>query len=169
MPPAGPSGGAAWCGWTELDPGAHGRVGARFEIEWRSRLPYPLAFEFTVDTVDAPRSMEGTARGELDGRGHWRLFEQDGVTAVVYDWQVATTKSWMNLLAPVARPVFEYNHDVVMGWGGEGLARRLEAPLSLLARRTWCGARPITDRAPLLPVRASRRACASRAARTRRA
>ena len=57
------------------------------------------------------------------GRGHWRLFEQDGVTAVVYDWQVATTKRWMNLLAPVARPVFEYNHDVVMGWGGEGLAR----------------------------------------------
>ena len=28
-------------------------------------------------------------------------------------------------LAPVARPVFEYNHDVVMRWGGEGLAQRL--------------------------------------------
>ena len=31
----------------------------------------------------------------------------------------------MNALGPVARPVFEYNHDVVMRWGGEGLARRL--------------------------------------------
>jgi hypothetical protein len=25
--------------------------------------------------------------------------------------------------------VFAYNHDVVMGWGGEGLARRLGVPL----------------------------------------
>ena len=45
--------------------------------------------------------------------------------AVLYDWRVSTTKPWMNALGPVARPVFEYNHDVVMRWGGEGLARRL--------------------------------------------
>jgi hypothetical protein len=31
----------------------------------------------------------------------------------------------MNRLAPLARPVFGWNHDVVMRWGGEGLARRL--------------------------------------------
>jgi hypothetical protein len=31
----------------------------------------------------------------------------------------------MNLLAPLARPVFAWNHDVVMRWGGEGLARLL--------------------------------------------
>jgi hypothetical protein len=31
----------------------------------------------------------------------------------------------MNLLAPVARPIFKWNHDVVMGWGAEGLARKL--------------------------------------------
>ncbi|HEU0024924.1 MAG TPA: SRPBCC family protein [Thermoleophilaceae bacterium] len=109
----------------ELATGAADRVGARFAIEWRSRLPYPLEFEFTVDSVERPVSMAGTAVGELAGRGHWRLFEEGGTTAVVYDWQVATTKRWMNLLAPVARPVFEYNHDVVMGWGGVGLARRL--------------------------------------------
>ena len=63
------------------------------------------------------------------GRGVWRLYEDLGVTAVVYDWQVATTKRWMNLLSPIARPVFEYNHDVVMRWGGEGLARRLGVKL----------------------------------------
>ena len=26
------------------------------------------------------------------GTGHWRLFEQDGVTAVTYEWNVRTTK-----------------------------------------------------------------------------
>ena len=36
--------------------------------------------------------MGGDAVGELAGTGVWRLFEQDGVTAIVYDWDVATTK-----------------------------------------------------------------------------
>ena len=76
--------------------------------------------------------MAGTASGELQGTGRWRLFEQDGVTAVLYEWNVSTTKPWMNLLAPVARPVFAWNHDVVMGWGGQGLAGRLG--VRLLAR-----------------------------------
>jgi hypothetical protein len=31
----------------------------------------------------------------------------------------------MNVVGPVARTVFEYNHDAVMRWGGEGLARHL--------------------------------------------
>jgi hypothetical protein len=97
----------------------------RYLIAWRSRIPYELEFEFTVRELDEPCSMSGEATGELEGSGHWRLFEQDGVTAVTYEWNVGTTKPWMNAFGPVARPVFEYNHDVVMRWGGEGLARRL--------------------------------------------
>ena len=109
----------------ELDPGGPNRVGSRYEIEWRSRLPYPLVFEFTTERVERPRVMEGRAEGELAGLGRWRLFEDAGVTAVVYEWNVRTTKPWMNMLGPVARPVFAWNHDVVMRWGGEGLARRV--------------------------------------------
>jgi hypothetical protein len=109
----------------ELDAGDTERVGSRYRIAWRSRVPYDLEFDFTVRRVDPPCCMAGDAAGELRGSGVWRLFEQDGVTAVVYDWDVDTTKRWMNMLRPVARPVFEYNHDAVMRWGGEGLARRL--------------------------------------------
>ena len=109
----------------ELAPGDARRVGSRYRIAWRSRIPYELEFDFTVHTVDEPCCMAGQAVGELDGSGTWRLFEQNGITAVVYDWDVTTSKRWMKLLAPVARPVFEYNHDIVMRWGGEGLARRL--------------------------------------------
>ena len=36
-----------------------------------------------------------------------------------------TTKAWMNLLAPVARPVFARNHDYVMRSGGEGMPKLL--------------------------------------------
>lgn len=113
----------------ELDPGGEDRVGARHAIEWRSRLPYPVRFEFVTDQVERPALMQGRAEGELAGTGRWRLFEQDGVTAVLYEWVVRTTRPWMNALAPVARPVFAANHDTVMRWGGEGLARRLGAQL----------------------------------------
>jgi hypothetical protein len=101
----------------------------RYRVAWRSRVPYALEFDFAVERTDAHREMEGTATGQLSGTGHWRLFEQGGVTAVLYEWNVQTTKRWMNVLGPVASPVFEYNHDVVMRWGGEGLARRLDCNL----------------------------------------
>jgi hypothetical protein len=127
---------ASWPEWwrgvvrvEELDAGGDDRVGSRHLIEWRSRLPYPLEFEFTVDRVERPQVMAGRAVGELTGTGRWRLFEDGGVTAVLYEWNVHTTKPWMNLLGPVARPVFAWNHNVVMRWGGEGLARRLGARL----------------------------------------
>ena len=111
----------------ELRPGddrADG-VGSLSRLVWRSRLPYRVEFEVTTRRVERPRLMEGHAVGELTGTGLWRLFEQDGVTAVLYDWNVATTRAWMNLLAPVARPVFEWNHDWVMARGGEGIAALL--------------------------------------------
>jgi hypothetical protein len=69
--------------------------------------------------------MQGDAVGELTGVGRWRLFEEDGVTAVLYEWNVTTSRAWMNLLAPVARPVFEWNHDWVMARGAEGIANLL--------------------------------------------
>jgi Polyketide cyclase / dehydrase and lipid transport len=114
---------------SELDGGDAERVGSRYRIAWRSRIPYELEFDFTVRRVDPPCCMEGEAEGDLAGHGRWRLFEQDGVTAVLYEWNVRTTKPWMNLLGPVARPVFDRNHDLVMRWGGEGLASRLGVEL----------------------------------------
>ena len=101
----------------------------RYRIAWRSRVPYELEFDFEVVDLDEPRCMRGVASGALTGTGHWRLYEQDGVTAVTYEWKVRTTKRWMNLLSHLARPIFDHNHDVVMRWGGEGLARRLDCNL----------------------------------------
>jgi hypothetical protein len=113
----------------QLHPGGESLMGCCWRVEWRSRIPYSLEFDFTVERVEEPRLMGGRARGELEGLGCWRLLEEGGVTAVVYEWNVSTTKRWMNLVGPVARPIFSYNHDVVMGWGGEGLARKLGARL----------------------------------------
>jgi hypothetical protein len=100
-------------------------VGSVRRITWKTALPYTLTFDSELVSVDRFRRMEGRAFGELDGVGIWTFREDDGTTHVRYDWQVTTTKVWMNILAPVARPVFSWNHDRVMAGGFEGLRRRL--------------------------------------------
>ena len=84
----------------------------------------------------AARCWRATRSASSRGVGRWRLYEQDGITAVLYEWNVATSKAWMNLLAPLLRPVFEWNHDWVMARGGEGIAQPLGCGfLALLATR----------------------------------
>lgn len=112
-----------------LADGDENGVGQYGRYVWKSRLPYKVEFFVRSTKVERPHLLEGQATGELAGIGRWRLFEQGGVTAVIYEWNVSTTKAWMNLLAPVARPVFAVNHDWVMRGGGEGLARLLGTEL----------------------------------------
>lgn len=92
---------------------------------WRSKLPYDLTFDVRTTRVERPFLLEGEASGELAGTGRWRFYEEAGTTAVVYEWNVRTTKAWMNLFGPLAKPIFAWNHDWVMGNGGAGLAQRL--------------------------------------------
>jgi uncharacterized protein YndB with AHSA1/START domain len=100
-------------------------IGTVSRLVWKSLLPYRVEFEVTTTRIERLRLLEADAVGELSGVGRWRFYEQAGVTAVLYEWNVATSKAWMNLLAPVARPVFEWNHDWVMARGGEGIAQLL--------------------------------------------
>jgi hypothetical protein len=109
----------------ELDPGDEEGLGSRSRLIWRSFLPYNLVFEAHTTRVERPHLMEGEVDGELAGIGRWRLFEGDGATAVLYEWNVRTTRAWMNLLTPVGRPIFAWNHNWVMARGGEGIANRL--------------------------------------------
>jgi hypothetical protein len=102
-------------------------VGAVHRYTWKSKLPYRLVFEMETTRVEPITLIEGKALGELEGTGRWQLSKDGEVTTVRYDWKVETTKAWMNCLAPIARPIFKWNHNVVMGWGAEGLVKRLEA------------------------------------------
>ena len=105
--------------------GGADHVGGVSRYTWRSRLPYLLTFEMETTRVETHALIEGRAFGELAGAGRWRFAHDAGLTTVRYDWRVETTKRWMKLLAPLARPAFRWNHDVVMDWGADGLARRL--------------------------------------------
>jgi uncharacterized protein YndB with AHSA1/START domain len=116
----------------KLDEGDEQGVGQYGRYVWKSKLPYKLEFFVRTTKVEKPYLLEGDASGELTGVGRWRLFAQDGVTAALYEWNVTTTRAWMNALAPVARPIFAVNHDYVMRNGGHGLAGLLGAPLLAL-------------------------------------
>ncbi len=116
----------------KLEEGDETGVGQYGRYVWKSKLPYKLEFFVRTTRVESPHLLEGAASGELAGTGRWRLFDQDGVTAVLYEWEVHTTRAWMNLLAPIARPIFVVNHNYVMRNGGAGIARLLEGRLLAL-------------------------------------
>jgi hypothetical protein len=113
-----------------LKAGDEHHVGAVHRYTWKSKLPYRLVFQLETTRVEPCSVIEGHAIGELQGLGRWHLGNDGGITTVRYDWKVETTKRWMNLLAPLARPLFSWNHDVVMGWGGAGLAQQLGCELA---------------------------------------
>lgn len=100
-------------------------VGSVRRYTWKSTLPYRLTFDVETVRVVPMAVIEGVARGELSGRGVWNIKDEGEHVTARYDWGVDTTKAWMNLISPLARPLFKWNHDIVMSRGAEGLARRL--------------------------------------------
>ncbi|MGQ0540452.1 MAG: SRPBCC family protein [Blastocatellia bacterium] len=113
----------------ELKPGDSDGVGAVHRSVWKSVLPYKIEFDSEIIRIEDFKLIEARAFGELDGNGLWQFFDEGESTHVRYDWRVRTTKHWMNLVAPIAKPLFGWNHDVIMGWGETGLKK-------LLAERT---------------------------------
>jgi hypothetical protein len=123
----------SWSDWwkgvvrvVELKEGDADGLGSIRRSTWKSVLPYTLEFDSEVTRMEPMRLIEARAFGELDGNGLWQFEAMNETsTRVRYDWRVKTTKRWMNLLAPIARPFFKWNHNVIMRWGEEGLKKIL--------------------------------------------
>ena len=108
-----------------LEDGDAQGIGALRRLTWRTALPYTLTFAMRTTRIEPMRLIEGRAEGELDGTGRWTITPDGTATRVRYDWTVRVTKPWMIALSPILRPVFAWNHGKVMGWGYEGLTRKL--------------------------------------------
>lgn len=122
----------AYPGWwkavlsvTKLDQGGPDGIGRTDRFVWRAPLGYRLRFDLRLTTIDRPHRLGGVATGELEGTGEWNLRDDQGTTEVRYDWKVRTRRAWMNVLAPIARPIFRSSHDAVMRDGADGLATLL--------------------------------------------
>jgi hypothetical protein len=92
---------------------------------WGTALPYTVTFDMEATRVEPERILEGEARGELNGTGLWTITPAGAGTHVRYDWKVDLTLAWQRALAPILRPVFAWNHNVVMGWGEADIKKRL--------------------------------------------
>jgi hypothetical protein len=109
----------------ELERGDEDGVGNLRRYTWQGMLPYRITFDIRTTRISEPELLQGAASGDLEGTGTWRIHDEDGITSIRCHWEVSTTKRWMNLVAPLARPLFRWNHDRIMAWGETGLIRRL--------------------------------------------
>lgn len=98
--------------------------GEVWRFAFRTRLPYRMEFEARV-LRDSQQGVRTTVTGRVEGSGRWEVTEVDGGSVVGFDWEVRPQLLWMRVLAPLARPVFVWNHRELMDEGGEALARRL--------------------------------------------
>ncbi len=113
----------------ELVPGDSQGIGSVRRYTWRGRLPYRLTFDIRVIHFEPLAIIEGIASGDVDGQGRWSFATDGTITIVRYEWRIRTTRTWMNLVAVFARPIFEWNHNAIMQQGGVALARKLNARL----------------------------------------
>lgn len=107
-----------------LTPGQQG-VGARYERLTRGRLPYSLHYVLTITRHDPPWAAAYDSEGDLVGEGGYELAQTGDTTEVRFTWNVATRSRWMNLLAPLLKPLFAWNHNYVMRQGEKALQRYL--------------------------------------------
>jgi uncharacterized membrane protein len=99
------------------------------EYTWKSALSYKLSFKTKLVEKEDFKFLKGIAFGELEGEGIWHFTEEKGKTKVQYNWNVQTNKVWMNYFSFILKPLFKINHDIIMKWGADGLAKKLGAKL----------------------------------------
>lgn len=121
--------------FTLLADGDPAGQGARFDASVRAPLGYHLAAVVAVDRVE-PERVDLSLEGDLVGTATWHLEEARGVTAAELLLDVSTTPTWMDRLEPVARPVFERSHGVVMRQAVRTACRSLGVDLVHVASRT---------------------------------
>jgi len=117
----------------EIAPGDSRGIGSVRRYTWRGHLPYRLTFDICVIHFEPLATIEGIASGDVEGQGRWSFAAQGPVTIIRYEWQVRTTRAWMNLLALFAKPIIKWNHNAVMRQGGMALAQKLNARLVEIA------------------------------------
>jgi hypothetical protein len=129
---------AAWPTWWRgirnvevLRRGDESGVGTVLRQWWRSRLPYTLVFDLEMRQIESRRLLEGHASGDLEGTCRWTFFPVNGGTEIRFAVDVRTGRWWMNLPVPFAPRIVRSSFETIMGWGREGLARKLGVPVEL--------------------------------------
>lgn len=114
----------------ELEPGDEMGIGSIRRYTLKSPTQYKLTFDLLLTDRVENKLLKGVASGELAGEGIWHFRVLDGITYIECHWNVRTTKVWMNALAFILRPAFQYNHRLVMKKGAKYLEKKIGAPVT---------------------------------------
>ena len=101
-------------------------VGSSFSCDWRAPLGYKLRTDIVIDKIIKLNQVRLQASGDLDGTVTCIITKQGDSTRIDMDWQVITTKKWMNLLSPILKPIFTASHHAVMARGQRGFIKYLQ-------------------------------------------
>ncbi len=148
----------AWWRWLKSldvvrEAGSDDGAGARYLLHTTSPTGYGFSYTTEVAEVDRPRRIDVLSSGDIVGRGRFLLTDApSGGTEVSYVWLVETPKWWMNLLAPIARRGFTWNHDKLMTDFGRGLAKASGGELTMVHNATLKPAAPGFYEMPALEV-----------------
>ena len=110
----------------EVRRGSADGVGAVRCCTWRGALPHRVRFEIRTTRVTPLVLIEGAISGQVEGTWRWRFAADRTATLARCDWRLRAASGWLRRLAPAARLLFDWQHETVMRWGADGLARRLE-------------------------------------------
>jgi hypothetical protein len=101
-------------------------IGGRANLLVNSFLGYKLNIEVETTRADPPKYLMTVSEGNLEGSGEW-IFTQEGETThAQWTWIVHSNHRLLNLLEPVAKPLFAYSHTNASEKGHQGLKKFLE-------------------------------------------
>ena len=119
----------------EITPGDEMGIGSIRRYTLRSPAHYKLTFDFLLTDRIEHKLLSGKASGELEGSGFWHFNVNDGITYIECQWNVKTTRAWMNTFAFLLKPAFKYNHRLVMKKGAQYLEKKLGVPVDAISRQ----------------------------------
>jgi Polyketide cyclase / dehydrase and lipid transport len=102
-------------------------VGAQVAVHAKAALPYHMYFTLETVVEERPRLAVVAVRGDLNGEMRWRLETEGSGTRLIFDESVRTGKLLLNVFAPLFKPLFAWNHRVMMASGERGLRAYLGA------------------------------------------
>jgi len=117
--------------------------GARASVLVKSTLPYLMRFELELVRQEPSVFSEVRCRGDLSGWMRWDLASAGNSTRLRFRETVQTGKTLLNVLAPLLKPAFAWNHRTMMAEGERGLRQLLAqrgyvAPISLQRSSSTC-------------------------------
>lgn len=109
-----------------LAAGDQDEIGKTWRYKWQSPFFYKLSVTLCITDIQPLQSVSALATGDLEGTGEWQFSCHDTTTVAICSWKVRTRIPWMNRMAFLLKPLFRYNHRLIMRSGLQGLKQAIE-------------------------------------------